>query len=492
MAGIYGADVVQLRALSKQLSASSAKLMTTKSALSREVRGCTPWKGLDADRFRADWDGGHSALLAKVIQALADAGKAVAVHADQQEKASASSGRNGTAGSAGKHTGLFEKLPDRTDHSVPRYTDQGRPDLNRDDLEKLKGLVRDAGKSDDFFEGNDKDVNELRDALAVLKPAQVDQFLKSLSDDELKQLAEGSASDGKGLFNREGTTPFERHQLLDQLLAKASREQVDRLKELIPWAQPNGEVKGDAALPGGAQGDASNHWLTPGSAVLGERQGKDDINQGGYGTCVVMSAAGAMINDDPAWAKEHVTDNGNGTVSVRLYDKNGDGQWITVTKDLPATEDGGLKGAQSMPGGNWPAYIEKALAQVYTDDDANDGEDAHHTPDIARPPGSYKAIEGNYGPDVSAYLTGTPGEQTEDADKLWAAAANGQPIVVTTQSEDPVDPPPGYVANHAFFVVGSKDGQVELQNPWSPGSPHIFMSKDDFESKFNNATIMTK
>ena len=30
-----------------------------------------------------------------------------------------------------------------------------------------------------------------------------------------------------------------------------------------------------------------------------------------------------MINADPGWAREHVTDNGNGTVSVLLFDKNG-------------------------------------------------------------------------------------------------------------------------------------------------------------------------
>jgi hypothetical protein len=59
-------------------------------------------------------------------------------------------------------------------------------------------------------------------------------------------------------------------------------------------------------------------------------------------------------------------------------------------------------------------------------------------------------------------------------------------------SKDPEDPPAGYVAGHAFFVVGSRDGQVELQNPWSPGAPHVFMSKDDFQSKFGDATIMTK
>lgn len=492
MAGIYGADVAQLRALGKELNDASTAMAFAKRVLSAHVQASAAWKGADADNFRRDWNTQHRALLEKVIQDLASAGKVAKANADEQEKTSAVSGSGRAVGGAGQGNSNPDTPAGRADHSIPRHPDQGQADLSHEQLERLKGLVRDAGENNDLFEGNDNDVNELRDALADLKPAQLDQFLKTLSDDELTKLAEGSVSDGKGLFNWEGTTPFEKHQLLDQLLSKASPEQVDRLSSLIPWAQPDGQANGDAAAPGGAQGDASNSWLTPDSAVLGERQGKNDIDQGNYGTCVVMSAAGAIINNDPSWAKEHVTDNGNGTVSVKLYDKNGDGQWITVTKDLPAKEDGTLKGAQPTPGGNWPAYVEKALAQVYTDDDANDPEDGQGNPDIARPPGSYRAIEGNYGPDVSAYLTGTQGEQTEDADKLWAAAANGQPIIVTTQSEYPADPPVGYVAGHAFFVVGSKDGYIELQNPWRPTADHIFMSKDDFKSKFSDATIMAK
>lgn len=489
MAGIYGADVVQLRALSKQLSASSARLMTTKGVLSRDVRSSTPWKGSDAERFRADWDGKHSALLAKVIQALADAGQAVAVHAEEQEKASAS-GQNGAAGGAGKHTGLFEKLPDRAEHSVPRYPDHGQPDLNPDDLEKLKGLVRDAGKSDDFYEGNDKDVNELRDALAVLKPAQLDQFLKSLSDDELKQLGEGSASDGKGLFNWEGTTPFEKHQLLDLLLSKASPEQVDRLGELIPWAQPNGEAMGDAARPGGATGSTTNDWMEPTAPVIGQHPGKDDIRQANYGDCVVLSAAGAMINADSSWASNHVTDNGNGTVSVKLFDSHGKEQWVTVTTDLPANEAGDPKGAQPGANGNWPAYVEKALAQVYTEDDARDGTAKTAPPDIAHGPGNYRAIEGNYGPDAFKYLAGPNVEQTSDADKLWGAAAEGRPALVTTLSDLPDGAPDGYYASHAYFVTGrDEQGNLLLQNPWGAHQPVLSITKEQFESQYENASV---
>lgn len=493
MAGLYGADIVQLRMLAKQLSDASARLASTQSGLSRQIHGSTAWKGSDASQFRADWDLRHRTLLEQVIQGLAAAAKALDSNAREQEHASTGGGAGVVrSASAGRDGGFAPGSPPRADHSVARYPQQGNPDLDDGEIRRLRDLAVDAGRNDDFFEGNDRDVTELGEALQGLSPAQLDQFIKSLSDDELRQLAAGAASDGKGVFNWEGTIPFERQQLLDQLLSKASPEEAERVTALVSWAQPNGEAKGDAARPGGAQGDASNHWLTPGAPVIGEQQSKNDIRQGGYGTCVVMSAAGAMIHDDPSWARDHVTDNGNGTVSVKLYDRGGDEQWITVTKDLPAAEGGGQKGAQPMPGGNWPAYVEKALAQVYTDDDANDGEDANNTPDIARPPGSYRAIEGNYGPDVSAYLTGTQGEQTQDADRVWSAAANGQPVIVTTLSTDPADPPAGYVAGHAFFVVGSKDGQVELQNPWSPGAPHVFMSKEDFQSKFNDATIMTK
>lgn len=75
MAGIYGADVAQLRALGKALASSSARLASTRTALSRDVRDPGRWKGADAERFRNEWDGTHSLLLGKVVEALAEAGK---------------------------------------------------------------------------------------------------------------------------------------------------------------------------------------------------------------------------------------------------------------------------------------------------------------------------------------------------------------------------------------------------------------------------------
>ncbi|MCU1565436.1 MAG: hypothetical protein JWQ56_373 [Pseudarthrobacter sp.] len=496
MAGIYGADVAQLRALGKQLSASSARLISTRTSLSREVQNSTSWKGSDAERFRSEWNATHSALLAKVIEALAGAGKAVALHADEQEKASSAgggvvSGQVRTTGGAPTATGrVAGELPDPKDYSVARHPDRGQADLTRRDLDRLKDLVRDAGGTNHFLMGNDTDLNELRDALSGLKPAQVNQLLESLSDDDLRSLSTGAASDGKGLFNGEGTTPFERQQLLDQLLSKASPEQVDRLKNLIPWAQPNGEAMGDAARPGGAQPSTTNQWMEPRHPVIGRQPSTDDIRQGLYGDCVVLAAAGAMINADSNWARDHVTDNGNGTVSVQLIDKNGQEQWVTVTKDLPANEYGGQMGAKAGFGGNWPAYVEKALSQVYTEDDNNDGTPEGAPPDAAHPPGNYRAIEGNWGPDAFQYLAGPDVERTRDADLLWQSARQGSPSLVTTLGETPEGAPAGYRANHAFFVTGTDErGNIILQNPHGPQEPLMSISKEDFRNLFSDATV---
>ena len=48
----------------------------------------TDWKGPDADKFRSEWNGQHVAMLAKVSQALQEAGEQASRNATEQESAS--------------------------------------------------------------------------------------------------------------------------------------------------------------------------------------------------------------------------------------------------------------------------------------------------------------------------------------------------------------------------------------------------------------------
>ncbi|MEE2521433.1 hypothetical protein V1639_13310 [Pseudarthrobacter sp. J75] len=84
---IWGADVAELKKLGTKLKAGSAEIEKQKSTLTKVLAG-TDWKGPDADRFRNEWNGQHVSSLAKVAQALEDAGQQATKNAAEQEKAS--------------------------------------------------------------------------------------------------------------------------------------------------------------------------------------------------------------------------------------------------------------------------------------------------------------------------------------------------------------------------------------------------------------------
>ncbi|MGO4145001.1 hypothetical protein AB4Y77_07955 [Paenarthrobacter sp. YAF11_1] len=100
----YGADVDQLKALSKAL-ANGASLLTSRA---RELdsligQGMTGqgggWQGQDAKRFAADWQGRLRPLLERTTRGLEEASQCVLTNADQQS--SASTEGSGTSGSSG-------------------------------------------------------------------------------------------------------------------------------------------------------------------------------------------------------------------------------------------------------------------------------------------------------------------------------------------------------------------------------------------------------
>lgn len=84
---IWGADIVQLKALGTKLQAGSSEIDKQRSLLTKALDS-TDWKGPDADKFRSEWSGQHVAALAKVSQALQEAGQQASRNATEQEGAS--------------------------------------------------------------------------------------------------------------------------------------------------------------------------------------------------------------------------------------------------------------------------------------------------------------------------------------------------------------------------------------------------------------------
>jgi hypothetical protein len=95
--GFQGADPAQLRQLGAQMGSSGRMLLAQLGSLGAGVAR-TPWPGPDADRFRHDWQSGHSRALRQAAVFLAAAGQELLRHAAEQEQASQGGGAGTAAG----------------------------------------------------------------------------------------------------------------------------------------------------------------------------------------------------------------------------------------------------------------------------------------------------------------------------------------------------------------------------------------------------------
>jgi len=96
--GLYGADIEQLRSLSKSMDRSGSRLMDTERQITSLV-SAIDWKGNDGGRFRREWSDTWRPMMKQTSQSLLEASKTLLTQADEQENAStgSSSGGPGTA-----------------------------------------------------------------------------------------------------------------------------------------------------------------------------------------------------------------------------------------------------------------------------------------------------------------------------------------------------------------------------------------------------------
>lgn len=86
---VWGLDVQQVRQLSQQLNTKAGDIQTILTTLT-SLLNSTQWTGPDAEQFRSDWSGQHTAALRNVISALQDAGQKASANASAQETTSSS------------------------------------------------------------------------------------------------------------------------------------------------------------------------------------------------------------------------------------------------------------------------------------------------------------------------------------------------------------------------------------------------------------------
>jgi len=210
----------------------------------------------------------------------------------------------------------------------------------------------------------------------------------------------------------------------------------------------------------------------------------NDIDQGNLADCFVMSSLGEVAKANPQLIQNAIKDNGDGTYTVRFYEKKGDGPFgwfghhydpvdIKVTPDLPM--NGGspvYAGTADRDGAQqelWPALMEKAYAQWK---------------------GGYSAIGNGGNPgDVMAAITGKDSTEKSGKDvtleQLNQALSGGQAVTAGTFSngtgKQPYDN--GTLSTwHVYMVTGvdMSSGTVTLRNPWSPNLPDTNLSIADF------------
>ncbi|WLQ06808.1 WXG100 family type VII secretion target [Arthrobacter oryzae] len=97
--GFYGADIEQLRALSKSLGQSGTRLKNVESSVNSLVQSAA-WKGSDGDKFRTEWTSTLRPMLNRSSESLNSQSKVLLAHASEQERASEGGGTTSSPGPA--------------------------------------------------------------------------------------------------------------------------------------------------------------------------------------------------------------------------------------------------------------------------------------------------------------------------------------------------------------------------------------------------------
>ncbi|MCR5403339.1 MAG: hypothetical protein K6E91_05880 [Butyrivibrio sp.] len=89
----------------------------------------------------------------------------------------------------------------------------------------------------------------------------------------------------------------------------------------------------------------------------------NDIAQGYCGDCYLLATIAAVVEKNPDYVRKMMVDNGNGTVTVRLFGPDKQAKYVTVTKStvLTTNKEVDRGGDKFVQGALWVKMLEKAV-----------------------------------------------------------------------------------------------------------------------------------
>ncbi|MEI8407322.1 MULTISPECIES: C2 family cysteine protease [unclassified Kribbella] len=380
------------------------------------------------------------------------------------------------------------------------FVDEPPPDPEK--VNEALEALRDMQDKDTGMNGNRDDLQSVADKLKGLTSAELDMFLNAAKPEELESLRKQMEATGSAGFlwmGDNGLPVGERIEFASALLAKASPENQEKLLAAFPWLQP-GFDSTDVYLDkfNDQTGKATNgmHYGLPSDPLFTNKPLGEDVYQGQMGDCWYIASLTATAQRDPDFIREGIKENPNGTISVRVWDADGNQRWVTMNRELPLDENGNPVGAHG-DGSTWAAYYEKAFAIAYEGDEggAPDGKEGNDAYDKSEQ-GTYGAIEWDYTEQAPPYVTGQDSEGIgTNYDDVKEAYDSGHPVIVASNSDKDGVPDnwsqeqkDAYVTRHVYYVKEfTPDGKIVLGNPWGPDSPTVTVTQDEFEDMFDDA-----
>lgn len=257
---------------------------------------------------------------------------------------------------------------------------------------------------------------------------------------------------------------------VDKNAAKLDPQAKAVLEQFLASARPKTDLTDPALL----KKDRTNVTWTPVAAdasLYVDTISADDVAQGYIGDCYLASGISSLAAANPDIIKNAITDNKDGTYTVRFFDGVGEGGrpkpvMITVDDDVAM----GGRGAQYASARDskelWPGLLEKAYAKWKG--------------------GFEKVGNGGSASDLFQALSGKTATWSDVRDvkpevlfkRIQTATAGHRPVAAGTFAED--SPKANYTntgvhGDHFYTVLGATEENgakfVELRNPWGFSEP---------------------